>query len=137
MSALLSLERFRLLYVCHANECRSPMAERLTQRMFADRFGAAASELQVISAGTHARPGRPHCPPGKGVSAVRHGDPRRRRPDHQGHHQNLTFALPTAGTEPLPFACVDPPPLAGAEPFELLVRCATFTGGVGPTGVGA
>ncbi len=53
---------FRLLFVCHANECRSPMAERLARRMFADRFGAAAAELHVISAGTHARPGRPMRP---------------------------------------------------------------------------
>src|SRR5690349_22070016 len=59
MAASLRVDTFRLLFVCHANECRSPMAERLARRMFADRFGAAASELRIISAGTHARTGRP------------------------------------------------------------------------------
>jgi len=38
------------------------MAERLARRMFADRFGAAAAQLDVASAGTHARAGRPMRP---------------------------------------------------------------------------
>ena len=59
---MIDVHAFRLLFVCHANECRSPMAERLARRMFADRFGAAAADLHVISAGTHARPGRPMRP---------------------------------------------------------------------------
>src|SRR4051812_4621815 len=66
---------FRLLLVCHANECRSPMAERLAVRMFTDRFGAAASELHVISAGTHARSGRPMRPEAAKVLTYFGADP--------------------------------------------------------------
>jgi len=44
-----------LLFVCHANLCRSPMAERLAAMALADR----APTLTVGSAGTHARPGLP------------------------------------------------------------------------------
>lgn len=43
-----------LLFVCHANICRSPMAERLARLALS---GAAANPLTTISAGTHARPG--------------------------------------------------------------------------------
>jgi protein-tyrosine phosphatase len=39
-----------LLFVCHANLCRSPMAERLAHQLGAGR-------VHVASAGTHARPG--------------------------------------------------------------------------------
>lgn len=42
----------KLLFVCYANLCRSPMAERLAQALGAGRVEAA-------SAGTHARPGLP------------------------------------------------------------------------------
>jgi protein-tyrosine phosphatase len=50
-------ERFEVLFVCHANLCRSAMAERLANRTFADRLGARGSRLVVSSAGTHARAG--------------------------------------------------------------------------------
>jgi protein-tyrosine phosphatase len=40
----------KLLFVCHANLCRSPMAERLARVLGAGR-------VEVASAGTHARPG--------------------------------------------------------------------------------
>lgn len=40
-----------VLFVCHANLCRSPMAERLARSL-------AGGRVQVASAGTHARPGR-------------------------------------------------------------------------------
>src|SRR5262245_33025861 len=75
MSMSPSAESFRWLYVCHANECRSPMAERLTRRMFADRFGAAAAELHVVSAGTHARTGRPMRPEAAKVLTYFAADP--------------------------------------------------------------
>jgi protein-tyrosine phosphatase len=55
-------DRFEVLFVCHANLCRSPMAERLANRAFADRIGVRGSRLAVSSAGTHARPGRPMHP---------------------------------------------------------------------------
>jgi protein-tyrosine phosphatase len=42
----------KLLFVCHANLCRSPMAERLARVLGAGR-------VEVTSAGTHARPGLP------------------------------------------------------------------------------
>ncbi len=40
-------DRFEILFVCHANMCRSPMAERLARKAF--RPGTVA-----VSAGTHA-----------------------------------------------------------------------------------
>ena len=52
-------ERFAILVVCHANICRSPMAERLARKAIADRLGAYAAAVEVSSAGIHARPGRP------------------------------------------------------------------------------
>jgi protein-tyrosine phosphatase len=48
-------DRFEVLFVCHANLCRSAMAERLANRTFADRIGVRGSRLIVSSAGTHAR----------------------------------------------------------------------------------
>jgi len=52
-----------LLFVCHANICRSPMAERLS-RLAADRRpGLRAAVIRFASAGTHARPGAPIHPP--------------------------------------------------------------------------
>ncbi|WP_436762426.1 hypothetical protein [Streptosporangium sp. V21-05] len=44
--------RFRVLFVCTGNICRSPLAERLTRSAL-----GPCPALQVISAGTHARPG--------------------------------------------------------------------------------
>lgn len=55
-------ERFSLLVVCHANLCRSPMAERLARLVLADRMGASAADFEVTSAGTHARDGMPMHP---------------------------------------------------------------------------
>jgi protein-tyrosine phosphatase len=49
------VEVFRVLAVCHANLCRSPMAEHLLRR-------AWDSSVRVDSAGTHAWPGRPMHP---------------------------------------------------------------------------
>jgi protein-tyrosine phosphatase len=48
---------FEIVFVCHANLCRSPMAERLTRRAFEEAFGPAASGVTVSSAGTHAYAG--------------------------------------------------------------------------------
>jgi protein-tyrosine phosphatase len=52
-------DRFEVLFICHANQCRSAMAERLANRAFADRIGVRGSKLNVSSAGTHARAGVP------------------------------------------------------------------------------
>ena len=46
-----------VLFVCHANICRSPMAERLARHALATHSGAAASPIPVSSAGTHTRAG--------------------------------------------------------------------------------
>lgn len=44
--------RFHVLYVCHANVCRSPMAHRMLEWSLADRWGPGARERwQVSSAG--------------------------------------------------------------------------------------
>jgi protein-tyrosine phosphatase len=57
--ANLSGDRFEILFVCHANLCRSPMAERLARHAFAETFGPAAAGVVVTSAGTHAYAGSP------------------------------------------------------------------------------
>ncbi|MEU4533876.1 hypothetical protein AB0G15_03310 [Streptosporangium sp. NPDC023825] len=44
--------RFSILFVCTGNICRSPLAERLTRAAL-----GPCPAVQVISAGTHARPG--------------------------------------------------------------------------------
>ena len=55
-------EQFRLLMVCHANLCRSPMAERLSHRSLELRLGKAAKTIDVSGAGTHARADQPMHP---------------------------------------------------------------------------
>jgi protein-tyrosine phosphatase len=52
-------DRFSILLVCHANLCRSPLAERLARRAFNEAFGPAAAGVLVSSAGTHAYAGSP------------------------------------------------------------------------------
>lgn len=52
-----------LLFVCHANICRSPMAERLARLVLTDHLApAAGSTVRTASAGTHARAGAPMHP---------------------------------------------------------------------------
>jgi protein-tyrosine phosphatase len=53
----MTVDGFRMLIVCHANICRSPMAERLARQALELGLGPAAKTVQVSSAGTHARPG--------------------------------------------------------------------------------
>ena len=50
-------DRFGILFVCHANLCRSPLAERLARRAFDDAFGPAAAGVDTASAGTRAYAG--------------------------------------------------------------------------------
>lgn len=57
----------RILIVCTANICRSPLAERLLQAYVA-RYGPNAP-LEVSSAGTSARPGHPAAPGMRTVAA--------------------------------------------------------------------
>ena len=51
--------RFEIVFVCHANLCRSPLAELLARRELDDAFGADAANAVVSSAGTHAFAGTP------------------------------------------------------------------------------
>ena len=51
----------RLVFVCHANHCRSPMMELLLRAALERRLDDTPS-LLVSSAGTHARPGLPAHP---------------------------------------------------------------------------
>ncbi|WP_106131202.1 low molecular weight phosphatase family protein [Pseudosporangium ferrugineum] len=46
-----------MLFVCHANLCRSPLAERLARRAFDDAFGPEAAAIVTASAGTRAYDG--------------------------------------------------------------------------------
>lgn len=50
-------DRFEILFVCHANLCRSPMAELLARRALDETFGVLGSVVAVSSAGTHAHSG--------------------------------------------------------------------------------
>ncbi|GAB2590245.1 arsenate reductase/protein-tyrosine-phosphatase family protein [Microlunatus antarcticus] len=50
----------RILFVCYANHCRSPMMELLLRDALDSSGGAAG--LLVSSAGTHAQPGMPAHP---------------------------------------------------------------------------
>ncbi|MEH1165855.1 low molecular weight phosphatase family protein [Micromonospora sp. CPCC 205539] len=71
----------RVLFVCHANLCRSPMAEFLARRLLADR------PVTVASAGTNAMDGLAMHPYAKEIAAESGADPaafrsRALRPEH-------------------------------------------------------
>ncbi|MFG2054569.1 low molecular weight phosphatase family protein [Micromonospora sp. NPDC048930] len=70
-----------VLFVCHANMCRSPMAEYIARRLLADH------PVGVASAGTDAVDGAPMHPYAVEVAAGTGADPaafrtRRLRPEH-------------------------------------------------------
>ncbi|BCJ52058.1 protein-tyrosine-phosphatase [Actinoplanes sp. NBRC 14428] len=50
----MTADRFAVLIVCHANLCRSPMAEYLLRHALESRLGPAAGGLEILSAGTDA-----------------------------------------------------------------------------------
>ncbi|WP_406313505.1 hypothetical protein OHA77_34520 [Streptosporangium sp. NBC_01639] len=62
--------RFRILYVCTGNLCRSPLAERLTRSVL-----GPCPALQVISAGTHAELGKQMAERAQRVLIRLGGDP--------------------------------------------------------------
>jgi protein-tyrosine phosphatase len=66
--------RFRILYVCVANACRSVLAERLTRRGIDARLGSLAALFQVASAGTEAAPGAAMHPYVRDVLGARGAD---------------------------------------------------------------
>ncbi|SDY99220.1 protein-tyrosine phosphatase [Micromonospora pattaloongensis] len=63
-----------LLFVCHANLCRSPMAEYIARAMLTDMAPAADAPVAVSSAGTHAVPGQPMHPHAAAVAAQWSGE---------------------------------------------------------------
>jgi protein-tyrosine phosphatase len=65
-----------ILFVCYANLCRSPIAERLARAMLSRQLGDTAGELPTGSAGTHARAGLPMHPYAAAVIAERGGESR-------------------------------------------------------------
>jgi protein-tyrosine phosphatase len=67
-------DRFRLLYVCVQNVCRSVLAERLTRHAIAVRLGGLASGFDIGSAGTEATPDRPIHPYVRHALCVRGAD---------------------------------------------------------------
>ncbi|PZM92663.1 MAG: low molecular weight phosphatase family protein [Actinobacteria bacterium] len=60
-----------LLFVCHANVCRSPMAEYLAREMLAQALGGDGASVPVSSAGTHAVPGHAMHPHAAQLAAER------------------------------------------------------------------
>jgi len=56
------VDTFLVLFVCHANLCRSPLAERLCELAHNRRFGPGDRSVSFASAGTHARPDLPIDP---------------------------------------------------------------------------
>ncbi|MFY1631817.1 low molecular weight phosphatase family protein [Solwaraspora sp. WMMB335] len=67
-------DRFTILFVCRANICRSPMAERLARHAIACRLGAQAEVFAVHSAGTHALADQPMHPHTERVLRERQAD---------------------------------------------------------------
>jgi protein arginine phosphatase len=61
-----------VLFVCTANQCRSPMSEVLLKSLAARR--GEAERWQIQSAGTWAQPGRPATPLSKAVMQRRNLD---------------------------------------------------------------
>lgn len=61
-----------VLFVCTANQCRSPMSEALLKSLAVQR--GEADRWQVQSAGTWAEPGRPATPLSKAVMQRRNLD---------------------------------------------------------------
>lgn len=60
-AALQRAAQFVVLIICTGNTCRSPMAEAMMKKLFADRFGKAKAieKVYVASAGLNAFPGGP------------------------------------------------------------------------------
>jgi protein-tyrosine phosphatase len=68
-------DRFRILYVCTGNICRSPMAERLTRRGLKLRIPSQAHRIAVESAGTWGHEGAPMEPHAAEMVNELGGDP--------------------------------------------------------------
>ena len=104
-----SVAAFRVLFVCTANHCRSPIAEQLLAHDTAERFGASDAWQIVLGGDQHPRTAgrctstrQPFCrnvsrwsPTHRSVAADAVGDHRRRpdpdrvpsAPEHRGQHR--------------------------------------------------
>jgi protein-tyrosine phosphatase len=67
--------RSGVLFVCHANICRSPLAEHIAAMMLARALGTGRLTVPTASAGTHARDGLAMHPHAAAVLAERGADP--------------------------------------------------------------
>lgn len=71
----LSEDRFRLLFVCTGNICRSPLAERLAYLWLGDRLGPDFALFDVTSAGVHGLEQEPMDPYAASNLRALGGDP--------------------------------------------------------------
>ncbi|MFV2084659.1 low molecular weight phosphatase family protein [Micromonospora sp. LOL_021] len=71
----MTTDRFTILFVCRANICRSPLAERLTRYAVQTRLGADRADVVAYSAGTEALVGQPMHPHTERVLRERQADP--------------------------------------------------------------
>ncbi|ROO60147.1 protein-tyrosine phosphatase [Micromonospora sp. Llam0] len=71
----MTTDRFTILFVCRANICRSPLAERLTRYAVQTRLGADRADVVAYSAGTEALTGQPMHPHTEQVLRERQADP--------------------------------------------------------------
>jgi protein-tyrosine phosphatase len=108
-----------VLIVCHANLCRSPMAEYVARDLLAQQLGGEASAVPVASAGTHAVPGYPMHPHAARLTAERGTDPEafRSRPLHA--EQLRTAGLILTATRAQRTTCVSLAPSALRRTFTL------------------
>ena len=116
-----------VLIVCHANLCRSPMAEYLARELLSQRLGGDDPGVRVSSAGTHAVPGYPMHPHAARLTAERGTDPEafRSRPLHAD--QLRTAGLILTATRAQRTTCVALAPSALRRTFTLrqFARLAT------------
>lgn len=104
-----------VLIVCHANLCRSPMAEYLARELLAQQVPG----IPVSSAGTHAVPGYPMHPHAARLTMERGTDPEsfRSRPLHAD--QLRTAGLILTATRAQRTTCVALAPSALRRTFTL------------------
>ncbi len=129
----------RVLFVCHANVCRSPMAERLARRpqWCTPAAGEAlAPRLFSHSAGTHAYPGRPMHPAARRALLDAGADPTGFRSRSLTREQIASSDLVLAASRAERSACAALVPAALGRMFTLrqfgrLSRCVETTGTAG------
>ncbi|HEY0699436.1 MAG TPA: low molecular weight phosphatase family protein, partial [Micromonospora sp.] len=119
-----------VLFVCHANLCRSPMAEYLARDLL------AGSAISVTSAGTHAQPGRPAHPHAVRILGERGLDPTSFRSRPLSRIDLTAAGLVLTASRRERAACVALSPAALGRVFTLrqFARLATAAlGAVPPT----